>query len=214
MATLMLVNEQWRCIIASYALNQVSFNQYDYFVSAVAGAGATDAAFALKMDTIAAPLYKSVMNVNATYTGSKVFRVTPRATVIPQYSATARGPGTLGAAGTLVPTDVCALGHKTVSTYGRGRSGRVFFPFLDTSQIVGNILTNAAITAYNTLLSDFVNGTITVGAGGNTVTLIPIIWSRKYPTINQTIINYYTETVLAQQRRRGPRGKINLTPPW
>lgn len=208
------VTEGWRATVFCYDVNaQLSMNRWDYQVTSITGTGATDVECAQRLDAIAAPLYKAMMNVSATYFGVKFVRQAPKALTIPAESKAHIGPGTVGTTSSAAPTVICGTLQKQTQFIGRGKLGRIYTPFLD----VAFLATNGVISGYQTLMQSLGNAMaaiITVtGAGGNTF-LTPVIIGKGTTPVLRNVANIVAQQEAYSQHRRGTFGRPNVIPPF
>lgn len=209
MATVLAVNDIWRVRIACYTPDQASVNVLHYKVIGTAGAGATDQDLADRVNTLAAPLYKAVLSVSATYRGTSAQRIFPGPLTAAAFSVGSAGIGTV--AGEPLPTQCAGIISLHTSLAGRRQRGRIYLPFPgEDSSTNPGVPTGAYVTAAQTLANALFT-TIVAGVGGNTSNLDPVIFHRSTNTAD-VITRKEAKTAWATQRRRGYYGQKNLPP--
>lgn len=215
--------EVWRLQVYTFGLSQVGINQYDFYVTTTSGT--PDAGVvALYFDVTAAPLYKAIMNVDGHYYGTKFFRYAPKPNYAPAYSATVPGPGTLGTAGSMVPSNTCINVVKQLNVWGKGRRGLVKLPFIDKSLTYDNSLTTGGQTLASAIALALIPlGTLMIPAGtDSSVTLEPAVGTLEQidpmpapPTrLYNTVVDWLVKVPLGDLRKRGPSGRPNQIPPF
>lgn len=190
--------------------SQLGENVLHYEGLSFVGTGGTIADAAARISTVLAPLYKPLLHPAATFYGVMCRQVFPLPKSISYADATGAGSGT-GTGGAL-PKQVSYLISKKSETPGRKGQGRLYVPFPaggdnDTATAAPNA---GAMVKLIALRAQLVS-TLTIGAGGNTSVISPILW-------NQTEVRIVPITAMfavqewATQRRRGDFGRKNALP--
>lgn len=191
------------------AQQQCAVNVRHYRVSAVGGTGATDLTIANFIDEALFSLYKPLMHTGVSYRGVGVRRILPLPKTAETFGAQHTGAGT--ASGDPMPGQVCGM-ITLRTTYGGPRyRGRLYIPFpAEADNDTDSLPTAAYVTRATDLATALIAGLVP-GAGGNTVDLLPIIYSRKFGTWQD--VNAYTVRFRwGTQRSRGSYGAKNPSP--
>lgn len=203
------VGDVLRLRIVTYTSSQIGVNTAHFKVTAIAGTATTDAAIAAAFDTALAPRYAAVLSVGARYRGTSIQKIFPLPPKVPQAAVSNDQPGTV--AGDMMAGQVAGLIWAKTTNAGPTERGRMYLPFVGETS---NAATGVPVAGYVTDISDIadeVYSPVTIGAGGNTATLDPVIWHRG--TLTATGIDSFgARTVWATQRRRGGFGQMNLPP--
>lgn len=198
MAIDLSVNDKLEMKIYCRNEGQVSVNTRHYKVSALTGTGKTDADAAAEFSNQVAAAMRDCLAVGGTFLGisGQILRPIRRVKVVVTVD---NGAGTF--AGETLPRQVAGLirlGSETASRHGRGR---VYVPFpSEGANSVTGFPTGAYLTVLD-VLRDKVTQNITVGAGANTVTLVPVLYHRPTGDTVQ-VTNGVSAQVWATQRRR------------
>lgn len=189
---------------------QNGINVIHYMASATVGGGVTDQDVANAMSTSVAPLYKNYLAVGNRYAGLRVQIVNPN--LFPAVvSLNGAGAG-VNVSDALPPSASFLLSPRT-NIAGRAGRGRTYLPFWNEDQSnVGGHPTAGAI-ALATAWSNGVFATLNVVVGGNSVTLTPIIWSRRAPLARNQVLNVVIRSEWATQRRRSFINKPDVLGP-
>jgi len=177
---------------------QYSINTRHYLCDGIVGTGADELAFATDLDTDFAATFKELLSSFAFYEGVavQIIRPTRRPAVFRNAS---RGQGSLG--DDPLPSQVAGLIKLVTNTATRKGRGRIYLPFAsesvngDDAKPTGPYVANLEALA-NDLLDDY-----TPGAGGNTSSLVPVIYNRVLHTTIPLTASY-ARTLWATQRRR------------
>jgi hypothetical protein len=198
-----------RVRIASYTPSQVGINTAHFVVVMKAGVGATTQQVAETLDVALEARYKAVLSVGARYRGVSVQRVHPGGVTVPSATSDNDGPGAV--AGDMLATQVSGIVSSRTDLAGPRYRGRVYIPFPGETD---NQATGVPSAAYVTAIEDLAEELFTpftAGAGGNTVTLDPVVFHRDTNS-GTAITSFIARTVWATQRRRGAYGRMNLPP--
>jgi len=203
-----MVGDIWEVRIYCAANAQVALNVYHFLETATAGAGGSEADAASAFDTLAAPVYKPAMAGAAEYSGTQAQRIKPTRTVA-RTSNIAGGSGT--GAGDLLPLEVSGIISTVTAKTGRGFRGRIYvpFPYADANNAAGEP-TAAYAVVLGAIAAAFL-ATHTIGAGGNTSTIVPVIYHRKTATTDP-VTGFLAKVKWAGQHRRGDYGRPNVLP--
>lgn len=210
MATIQ-VNDVYEIKYATYCAGNAGINVLHYACTAVAGTGSTDIQLATQLDALMAPLYKACMAGIATYYGIRAQRVTPLPKSLSVVVSPNIGVGLAGAAA--LPGQVCGIITLQTAIAGRKNRGRVYVPFPASAQ---NDATNdTPVGGYKNEIQSLgvgLTSTIVAGVGGNTSTMVPVIYHRKDSTFT-LVVSIRANQKWATQRRRSNYGQLNPYPP-
>jgi len=198
-----------RLRVATYTPNQVGINTAHFLVQAATGTGRTTQQVADAFDATLAPRYKALLSVGARYRGCSIQRVAPGGVTVPAAQSINDGPGTV--AGDMLATQVSGIISAKTDLAGPAYRGRVYIPFPGEDD---NAATGVPVAGYVTRLDDVgdeLYTSVTIAAGGNGVTLDPVIFHRAFNSAT-AITDYVNRTVWATQRRRGAYGRQNVPP--
>jgi hypothetical protein len=200
---------------------QAAVNRFYVTVSSVTGASKSQLQIAQNYDAALAPLYKLMMNNQVSYRGVEVQRVWPLPVIDAESTVANAGAGTGGAQ--QLARQTCGVISSTTLYAGPPYRGRLYLPFpaaalqdatLDVP--VAGYLANALTVAGYIWQQNVVVG------GGNSATLLPVIWHGKYgyPARTPPIVPYSftyisgfnVQSRWGTQRRRGDYGRPNRSP--
>lgn len=188
---------------------QASVNVRHYRIVSVAGSGVTNQVMADFLSSNLNGEYKAVLSASAQYRGCGVRRIKPLPAETETFSSTGQGAGVGN--GNSLPTQTCGIITLRTSLGGPRYRGRAYIPFPSEGDNNLNGLPEATyITGLNALGAKLVAG-FTPGSGGNTVDMLPVIYSRKYGT-SQDVISYVSRSKWGTQRSRGSYGAVNASP--
>jgi hypothetical protein len=211
MATI-LVNDVYELKVGCYCAGQAGINVSHWKCTASTGSGAADSDWALFADQMFAPFYKAAMAATANYYGVRTQRIAPLPVSVAVISATLTGVGTAGAIA--LPTQVSGIITLQTGLAGRGFRGRQYIPFPSTTSNDATLDTPTA--TYKGLIGGIggrFGSSYNIGAGGNTVTMQPVLWKRTL-AFATNITAYRANQKWATQRRRGNYGQANAYPPF
>lgn len=199
-----IVRARWYCFYDS----QIAINQMFYECVNAVGSSATDQVAAARLDLLAASVYPAILPNVANYLGASVQIVA--GTLYPLVTSNANAVA--GADGSApLPTQNCGIITKNVLAAGKGRKGRLYMPFPTVAFNAANDRPTLAYQAnMGTWAATLVTGAITVGGGGNTIDLVPIVYNPADPAKKTNIIGATVKPLWATQRRRGDYGRTNL----
>jgi len=177
---------------------QVAQNVLHFECNAIAGISATDATFALALETLTLPAYKNCMSSEATALGVKVQIIAPTRKP-PVTSATIAASG--GEESNVLPTMVCGLITKRTNSATRSGRGRIYVPFPGVGHLdpLGNP-TNAYLVLLETF-GEFFDNDITAGAAPNTANMANVLY-RRSDGATTDVIECQPSPEFATQRRR------------
>lgn len=188
---------------------QASVNVRHYRIVTVAGSGATNQVIADFLSSQFNGEYKALLSAVSQYRGCGVRRIKPLPAETETFSSTGQGSGV--GDGNPLPTQTCGVITLRTSLGGPRYRGRVYVPFASEGQNSVDGLPEAAyITLLNNLGAKLIAG-MTPGSGGNTVDMLPIIYSRKFGT-SQDVITFVSRSKWGTQRSRGSYGATNSSP--
>jgi hypothetical protein len=203
------LNDILEIIPCTWDESQDGLNILTYQVTAVTGLGASSAVIAESADVRFATLYKQLIANTAQYLGVRCQKIWPLP-VTPTGVGTANaGVGTGGDVCT--PTGCAGLLSKATAAAGRSYRGRTYIPFVPVDAVVSDGLPTAAYLALLASLAVLMEGTFTAGAGANTVTLTPVLWSRKLH-VATPLLTVTVSQAFATQRKRSAFGRPNIRP--
>jgi len=177
---------------------QVGVNVRHWRISAIAGASLTDLQVAEQLSALVGPLYKAFMDATYTYVGIRAQIITPQ-----RWPAVTtnieQGVGDL--ASDPLPSQTAAVVKLQTGLIGRSYRGRMYVPgFTETHNSVsggitpaGNVLLQALVVVFTT--------PVTFNVGADSVSLVPVIYSRKLDS-SQTVIGSTTHTRWGTMRKR------------
>lgn len=142
---------------------------------------------------------KSQLATAWTLNAIKAQRIFPTPRTFGAISTANAGPGT--AAGTALPTEVCAVIRLTTAFAGKKYRGRAYISGLITTDVTSSSLSAAGLTAMNTIGAQLAFNLTGVSVG-ITYTWSPVITHRATPGVVVPINNTNTDSVIRSQRRR------------
>lgn len=196
--------------------DQLSINTFRYFVLSATGTP-DDHDTLVQWTELAAPLYKGMLNQEATYYGASLNVLRGALRFVTQVSSNKQGAGTLNTKA--LPRQTCGLTRLKTPFSGRRYQGRIFWPFPGyaaplTGSVPDTIQQAAWINAANALAVQVV---IATGTGAST--LQPVIFHRPSRKPNQPpppepslVVDRVTPLKFATQRRRSSFGRTNPPP--
>lgn len=195
----------------STSIAQLGVNVLHYTVDDLVGSVYTLNNTTFGMDALAAPLFKACMPDTASYYGIDGRRIsTPKAG--PIQRASNQGPGTFDTL-PLAPTQSRGLISKRGVGMTRSSKGRMYVPFPSTGAVAaGGAATGPYHDAITALGDALLNNPVTLTSGGSSVTLVPVVLSRKTPTTFQKLFGHVARGYFATQRRSGHYGRTNALP--
>lgn len=189
--------------------DQIGINVLFYNTSAKAGTGATDLQIVQSIDSALFAAYKAVLAGAATYRGVIAQKILPLPASLAVSTTANSGVGS--ATGDPLPRQVCGVITKKTALAGKRYRGRMYIPFpaegdndVDGTPTGGYITRSAALAA--ALLTNVIPG-----GGGNTNTLMPVVYSKK-GGFNTIITSFLGRAKWGTQRRRGSFGQTNTLP--
>lgn len=189
--------------------DQVSANVIHYRVSSTTGTSATDATFAVAMDTAFSGPLKSVMANSARYEGVKVQIIKPTRRPATTTS-TGAGAGTGGA--DMLPPGTAAVISKLTNVASREKRGRFYTPFQPETGNNANGLPNAGQLGLIAAIANILDDQVTLGLLGNQAVLNPCVYSRKAGTTEDITGTRINQRWGVQRRRSGQKGSDVLPP--
>lgn len=204
------VNDVYRARVYCTLQNQTAINVLHWRVSGIGGAGLSDQDMADKLSADLAPFYKALISSGATYWGLSLQRISPGPIPIEVHTINAQGIGTGDL--TRMPKQVCGYFNRKTTFAGRSEIARTYVPFPGEDD--NGDATAAPTAGYMTRLGALAGhliGTIVLGTGGDTVSIIPVIWHRTTSS-STVIVTAQAKQRWATQRRRGDFGRPNNPP--
>lgn len=188
---------------------QTAVNVRHYRIVAKQGTGATDLTIAQFLDTQFHTVYKPILHNQAQYRGVGVRRIKPLPVTAEVLTSGNVGAGT--ATGEPLPGQVCGIITLRTLFGGPRYRGRMYLPFpAETFNDADSLPTTAYYNLLGTLGNVMASG-MSPGAGGNTMDMLPIVFSRKFST-SEDVIGYTQRFKWATQRSRGSYGAKNPAP--
>lgn len=176
-----------------------ALNVRTYRVDAVAGTGTDPQTAAIGMFTALGPDYVALMPASASYYRVRFQKFLPVPRERAGFSNQAPLVGT--SAGDLLPKQACGLLLMTTGLAGPRYTSRVYVPFpsefYNDADGVPTALWDTNIAALGATLA----APQTLGAGGNTITISPVVFHRDTATAT-AITSYALTTKWATQKRR------------
>jgi len=169
------VNDVLELKFYSHQQGQYAINTRHYRVTAIGGAGRTDANFCVAMDTLFAPLFKALMCTNAQYVGTSaqiIRNIRRPKTVVTGGS----GSGTLDT--DALPRQTAGLIQLKTDEASRHGRGRMYVPFPDEGS---NSPLGIPTMDYITLLDNLavkLDDVQTITVGADSATFQPVIYNR------------------------------------
>lgn len=177
---------------------QYTINTRHYRVTGIVGTGETDVNAGIKLNTELAGAFIACVGADAQFLGVSIQLVKPirrPKTVL----TTSAGDG--GLEGEPLPRQVAGLIKVTTDEASRHGRGRMYVPFpTEAVNTATGVPSGAYVDALNNLALKL-DDIITVGGGGNTATLQPVLWNRATDARIQ-VTGAAAAAVWATQRRR------------
>lgn len=190
---------------------QNGINVLHYAVTAVVGGGRTDQQVADAMSTTASGAYRPYLAAVCSYAGLTLQIVTP----VPQPRV--RSVVNAGAGAQAVdplPPEVTFKVEARASVVGRHGRGRTFLPFWTEADNNATGRPNAGAQALAAAWAAIMYSPNTIAAGGNSVTITPIIWSKPFAPARNFVTSTVVPDVFTHMKRRSFAGKSDrLGPP-
>lgn len=193
------VNDVYKIRFGFSCFRTTAYVVRHWIVTAVAGAGRTDAQIATAVDALGEPNFKNFLSVNARYEGTGVQKIFPLPATDEVVEAASAGIGSV--AGDALPPQVAAVISLRSGLAGRRRRGRSYIPFGSENESTTEGFIGPTGLAALVGISDFLIDTIAITVGPDGVTLAPIVWSRSLLT-STLITNYRIRGSFGTQRRR------------
>jgi len=203
------INDLYEARIVCTYDNQTAINVRHYRVTAKAGTGVTDQTLATQLDATFQAAYKALMSSSARYHGVGVRRIFPLPLGLEVNSIANDGVGTQPVG--LNPSQTCGVMTLRTALGGRSRRGRVYIPFSSTSDTGADGRPSVGYQTRMGTLAALFFFVQALGAGGNTNTFTPVIYSKKFDYSNQ-IVTATSVKKWGTQRRRGDYGRPNTAP--
>jgi hypothetical protein len=203
----MPVDDIWSIKLVCRSGNQLGINDLKYRVLAINGTGATAVQVATAFDNAFAPVVKPLLCAAAQWRGVIATKIFPKPPDMSGLSSGNVGAGTGGPSP--LPAQVAGLITKLTAYSGRKYRGRVYVPFPATSDI--GLTDQVSSANYQTRLQTMAAVVFALqlpGAGGNTLNMAPVIFTRK-DSISTLVIGARVNPAWATQRRRGGYGRQN-----
>lgn len=188
---------------------QAAVNVRHYRVTQVQGSGATNLVIAQFLDTAFHSKYKPLLCDSARYKGVGVRRIFPLPAETETLTGGNMGSGT--ATGQALPEQTCGVITLRTDLGGPRYRGRVYIPFPAEDSNDSDAKPTTAYYDNLTLLGDVLAAGMSPGSGGNTVDMVPVIWSRKYGTWRD-VTGRQSRFKWGTQRSRGTYGAKNPSP--
>lgn len=190
---------------------QNGINVIHYNVTAVIGGSRTDQQVADALSTAAAGAYKPYLPSICSYAGLTLQVVDP----VPQVRVrSVLGNGFGAQVADPLPPEVTLKIEARANVVGRRGRGRSFLPFWteDDNNALGR--PNAACQALAAAWVAIMYSPTTVAAGGNSATLTPVIWSKKFAPARNPVVSTLVPNVFTHMKRRSFANKSDtLGPP-
>lgn len=204
------VNDTVRVVVYASAGDQLGENVYFYQIVAVSGDGPTVGKFGLDYSTRVQAAYKNLMSESATFNGVTVQNLSAAPRLAPVGVTADAGPG-LADPG-LAARQTCGLIRKRSPLGSAHARGRAYIPFPSSVESdtdgtpIGDYVDR--LDALATLLV----ANATLGAGGNTCVIAPVLVDRPIILVTAITVMYGVKK-WATQVRRGSFGRPNpITP--
>lgn len=193
---------------------QAAVNRVWYSANVNVGTGGTDQQFADSIEAALAPVYKPALPTVGTWNGVQVQIYRNNVPFAVVKSTVNAGAGTGGALP--MPRQVSGIIGLLTAQAGRKYRGRLYIPFPTTADDIGSGLPIAAYIAKLGLIAAQWIGSRSIGVGGNTTAVSPVIRHVPPdvgPPLNPTpITGSTTPQKFATQRKRGSYGRPNVSP--
>jgi len=162
------------------------------------GTGGTDQLLADELDEQVGPLLIDLLSAEASYEGVKVQIIKP----IRRDATFAVNFADVGAVeGDLFSTQAAGLLSMRTGVAGKTGRGRKYVPFAsEADNTVDGVPSVSYATRLNTLAVEL-EETRVIASGGNSTTVVPVVYSRTYDEIAQ-ITGHFVRQFWATQRRR------------
>jgi hypothetical protein len=157
--------------------------------------------------------FKALISQDATYRGVGVRRISPTPASAPAYDDTGNGAGTV--VGSVTAKQVAGLISKGSVLAGRRYRGRMYTPFVSSTDVLAAGHPAAAFVQGLNDLANLMGPAFTVTIGGAVTTLDMVLWHQpgKTPVPAPTVVATLKGSgAFATQRRRGDFGRKNVTP--
>lgn len=208
MATLAL-NDVLEARVVCYRGNQTAYNVRHYKVVGVSGTSSTTDAAATAIAGLVDTPYLPLLTDDAFFYGVGVRRILPLPASDEASDITFTAAGTAGS--TPLPTQVSGVITFRTGLAGPANRGRIYTPFPDeTDNQVTGIPGGTYIADLQTLANNFALP-ISVGTGGNTAQLVPVLFHRATGGTT-AITSAQARAKWGTQRRRGAYGQPNGLP--
>lgn len=192
-----------------YTPSQISVNVTHWRVVTHAGTGATTQNAADDFDGFVSGPYKALLADDARYRGVSVQIFSPLPITRPSIAVLNDGPGLV--VGEIMPGQVCGIISAHTDFSGRKQRARVYVPFpSEADSEVPGAPTNAYLINLQAL-GTALYGEHTVGIGGNTSTVQPVVLHRVGGNVD-VITGFVQKKQWATQRRRSAFGRQNPLP--
>lgn len=204
-----VTNEVWEIRIVSSTSTQVAVNTVRLRCNVHSGTGATDQQLANAFDASINAEYKAVISGQAAYRGISAQRIFPTPRTAAAIAIGSAGVG--GVSGDLLPSQVSGIISLKTEFAGPKYRGRIYIPFPgEPSNSLAARPESAYVGALQTL-ADAIFTPFSIGSGGNTSDLVPVIFHRVSNTTTE-VAQAIASTLWATQRRRGDFGRLNSLP--
>jgi len=176
---------------------QNAVNILHYKVAAVVG-NPTDTDVSADLDAAAGPLYRDLMSAEAAYVGSSFQIFSPIA--FDRIINVVNG-GVGDHAEDVLPTQTALVVTKRTGLAGRSFRGRMYVPFMPETYSTVDAKPSAAALVAADALASYPLDNITIINGGDSVTLQPVVYSRKLATA-VVVIGFTLRTEWGTMRTR------------
>lgn len=220
MAVPLLVGDILEFVVVAYMDDQIGENAFHAQVTALTAGSPTDLVAAKGFDTLMAPLYKTCINIQATYRGVSCRILRAGNPFAPATTVANAGSGS--SSNNALPGQNRGLISYKTALAGPAYRGRTYVPFPSALAITTNgDLATSYVTAVNAIGSIIAGGSTPLIDGASTVTVIFGVYHRNPPTPPRTlpvqgtltpIITRLTRPFFATQRRSGGFGRTNALP--
>lgn len=208
----MAINDVYKVRVVcntAVSTSQIGVNVRYFLTTAEAGISQTPLQIAQFFDGIMAPLYKAYLVDTAGYRGVGVQKIRPSPPAVETSTSANTGPGLI--ANPPVPTQVAGLITWQTGFAGPAQRGRTYLPFSSVQSVTSaGQWTAAQVTRFQAIATAW-QTTRVIAAGGNSITLVAVLWHRATATTTQ-ITNNRVLAFTATQRRRGDYGRTNFLP--
>lgn len=204
------IGQIWQVKAYHHLTDQLGLNVFHYRVSAVAGTGSDADKLLVAVSQAIHVRIKDLMVVTAEFDGIRLQKVRPAPPAADCFSTDDAGPGTVN--GDAMPRQVSGLVSKRTAIAGRHGRGRYYVPFPSENDNDSSPIPTPGYVVRLALLATALATPLTIGAGGNTATLVPIVYDRA-TGIGVPVVSMTTASRWATQRRRGSFGAVNPVGP-